>query len=263
MKEKEHKFEFGRYDWKNGSVEITIEFPDPLHLPPPGSQEEWEKQRKWYLKYAGSSLPTVMRGMAEGYLIDWNYQGEDGDWMQFSSMQDQLTDFDYDTGAYKYRNYYVHCDDEWEEQPETRRSKKEATKLNTLLQKRRHVTNRLIVHAKKLRNNILERNLWTSQQFREIGFRLPRFSNSAEEDLYILRTLDKFVNAVAKRTRSVPKGMLRNLIRDSNLDPSLIKEAKDNPWKVYEELKQGYCLKADSLKEYDRRIDEVAFALRL
>ena len=63
--------------------------------------------------------------------------------------------------------------------------------------------------------------------------------------------------------RTFPRMLLRDLITDSGLKASLIKEVKNNLWEVYETLKQTYCLAADSRTEYDRRVTEVVFALQV
>jgi hypothetical protein len=70
-KEKGFDFEFGKYDRRDGSIEVMVERPDPPYVPAPGSQEEWEEKREWYLKNAGTDYKLFFKGLSEGYLIDW------------------------------------------------------------------------------------------------------------------------------------------------------------------------------------------------
>ena len=73
-----NNFEFGRYNWKEGSVEIKIERPEFSNdqILVPGSAEEWREKRKFYLKHCGNNVKLLKQGITEGYIID-----EDAEWM--------------------------------------------------------------------------------------------------------------------------------------------------------------------------------------
>lgn len=61
-----HAFEFGKYDWIDETVDITIERPDPQR--PRETEQEWRERREWYIKNAPTSRILFEQGVAEGYL---------------------------------------------------------------------------------------------------------------------------------------------------------------------------------------------------
>ena len=83
IKENGHKFEFEKYNPITGLVGVTIEFPDLPTTPAPGSQEEWDERRAWYLEHAGTNFAALNRGLAEGYLIN-----KDAEWMMTAGLDD-------------------------------------------------------------------------------------------------------------------------------------------------------------------------------
>jgi len=255
MKEKGHNFEFGKYDWKDGSVEITVELPDPPHVPAHGSQEEWAEKREWYLKNAGKDIHSFIEGISGGYLT---YE-DDG--IITAGICDQLAEWIYSTGSFADYNEEIFL--EQQEQTKIQKRKKDIPNPKRFLRLGKKLTYKLIEDAAKFREDILEGRVWTKRKFKEIGFKSPEFSNSAEEILYILDTLNGFIGAVRKRKGQMKKTLLRELMRTTGLNLSLIKESKKNPWEVYETLKQSYCAGAGSPREYDRRLESVVYALGL
>lgn len=61
-------FEFGKYDRRDGTIEVIIERPDPPQPLKPGSQEEWDEKRAWYLEHARTDYRLFAQGMCEGWL---------------------------------------------------------------------------------------------------------------------------------------------------------------------------------------------------
>lgn len=259
MKKAGNGFEFGKVEWRDGSVEIKVELPEPPILPE--SQAEWEEKRQWYLQHAGNCVKTLRRGICEGYIIDGRGIGLDEVWGDLanaaSDMQNEEAFGETPDEIYEYyHNPWIN-----NEGP-TRRKNKEKPNPKRFLQKGQNLTYSLIEGAKILRNNLLEGRRWRSEDFRELGFELPEFKNYAQEAMYVIDTLESFLKEVGKSPREVPKRQLREIAKIAGLRGLPIQDS-ENPWQVYEVLKERYCLRTDSLREYNRRIEEVVFALRV
>lgn len=268
MKSKGHKFEFGRrYKGDAGieMIEIIVELPDPPKVLSPGSQEEWEEKRQWYLEHSGNSVKTLIRGICEGYIIETpqRYSRKLIDEV-CGDLINAAQDMEMGEGEDK-SDLYEWLLEVYEREKGQRKSGRRKVSPNPriFLQERRKLTYAVIENAKRLRIKMIEGKPWTNSEFERIGFKLPEFSTCAEEDNYIFNTLETFIRAVDSKPRLAPKLLLRKLVEDSGLDNSLVELAREFPWQVYEELKQNYCSLTDSSREYDRRIEEVVLALRL
>ena len=64
-----------------------------------------------------------------------------------------------------------------------------------------------------------------------------------------------------KRTKQYARSMLGGLVRSLELNPSLVNTARQDPWNVYETLKERYCNDVRSIGEYNDRIEEIVFGL--
>jgi hypothetical protein len=178
---KGHNYEFGKYDSRDGSVEVIIERPDPVSKALPESQEEWLAKRKFYLQQGCSDAKIFREGMAEGYLTD-------DDWMEAGQIDTQLTDLEDDYEGEKLERMHEEHKVDMRNRVRTERRRERMVDLN---------------------GRVLA--------FKKIGGLLGR-------------KLSK-------------------------------KEVEENPWEVYEELKQFYCANAPNTRIYDAWIDEVVFAL--
>lgn len=262
IREQGHRFEFGRYDRRDGSVEITLELPDPAHVPAQGSPEEWEQQREWYLKHSGNSAKTLRRGIAEGYILEEDCMGlvNAAEIMQMELKWRDM-EFFYECLMSKMSWDEITYEFGEEEDSEAVERKRNIRTAKAYLEDGKNLTYRSIIDAKRLRNNILEGKPWTNHEFKKIGFKFPEFSNQARENVYVLDTLDEFLGIVDKLPRHIPRTELKHLVKLSKLDYSIIQEFKNEPWQVYEAIKEAYCSRADSSQEYNLRIEEVVFAL--
>ncbi len=80
-------------------------------------------------------------------------------------------------------------------------------------------------------------------------------------DLRSQRKIDSS-NGERRITKSGIK-FISQIAKADNLVIDLPDQALNSPWETYELLKQSYCAKAGSVKEYDKRIAEVIYVLRI
>lgn len=240
----ESHFEFGKYDPRDGSVSVAVELPDPPVVNLPESQAEWQERRGWYLKHSGNYNTTALEGFCWGYLSD-----EDAEWMGFPNSIDE----------YELESDHIRELEslEWEEEGKRNRS----VNVRMFLDKGKRITPRFIGKVREFKDKIYDGQQWTLEDFGKIGFRIPKELDESEEIVYVLKTLDTFLDHVGTVNQSA--GVLAEMIEASGLEKSLIKLAKQNPWQVYSILKQAYCSTETSIVDYNRRVEEIIFALKL
>ncbi len=242
----ESYFEFGKYDPRDGSVAVVVELPDPPVVNLPESQAEWQERREWYLRHSGNYNTTALEGLCWGYLSE-----EDAEWMSFpNSILNE-----YELGSDHIRELESL---EWEEEE---RKRQRPVNVRMFLDKGKLISPSFIGKVREFKDKIYSGQPWTLEDFGKIGFKIPGELDESEEMFYVLKTLDTFLDHVGTVNQSAE--VLAEIIKASKLEKSLIQLARQNPWQVYSTLKQAYCSTETSIVDYNRRIEEIIFALKL
>lgn len=267
-KEKGHKFEFGKYNWREGSVEIHIERPDQAFVPAPGSQEEWEQKRAWYLKHSENSAPVARKGVSEGYITRSRARLQEG----YSCDEDWQVPIvcpDYWMGLKKEVSLETLLKIQRQENTGSNIIKGELNPRDFLFDDLKLTPNR-VEKVRKFRDKIYSGAIWSPWDIQDVGLFLPMelFQLRRQERTeYALRTLNTFLQLcdtqVPFTAREYRKKEQRIFITSLGLPPNLIKDIKKDPWSVYEQVKAAYCSEELPPAEYERRIEELTSVLEI
>lgn len=243
-------FELGKYDWRDASVELLIERPDIVS--PNKVQEEWEQEREWYLEHSVNGGWSALKGYNYGFLTI-----------------DEIQAFSYSLGLEEEERKLAeerYLQEEWDllEGDKPKKVRKTACDFYDFLREGKKINDSFKKSVRSLMERIQSEREWETQEFEELGFKLPNFDESLSEVDYIMSTLDLFSKLdFVKPSKRPQESFLAHLLKECGLDSEFKKRAREEPWLAYEKLKEVYCSGAKTPSEYDLRIRDVLLALDL